>query len=71
MQKNIERAEKAAKNFGLELSFDLDVDEVNTIADTLIKANEIQNKPRNVASLNIDKKTLIWYLEEFRPQIDF
>ena len=44
MQKNIERAEKAAKNFGLELSFDLDVDEVNTIADTLIKANEIQNQ---------------------------
>ena len=71
MQKNIERAGKAAKNFGLELSFDLDVDEVNTIADTLIKANEIQNKPRNVASLKIDRKTLIWYLEEFRPQIDF
>ena len=71
LQKNIERAEKAAKNFGLELSFDLDVNEVNAIADTLIKAAEIMKKPRNVASLRIDKKTLIWYLEEFRPQLDF
>lgn len=67
MQKKIARAKSAAEKFGLELSLDLDVEKVKKIANTLMEAAKIQNKLKVATSLEIDLKTLIWYLEEFRP----
>ena len=67
MQDKIARAKKAAVSFGLVLSFDLTTDRVKTAADVLIALAELQEKPRVAASLKIDRETLLWYLEEFRP----